>query len=39
MSIITVKKPIEEELNSLGIDNWETWTCEVSRFDWEYEDR
>lgn len=39
MSKITVKQPTKEELESLGIDSWGTWTCEVSRFDWEYDDK
>ena len=39
MSKIIVKQPTKEELESLGIDEWGTWTCEVSRFDWEYTDR
>ena len=36
---IEVKKPGQKELNALGIDNWGTWGCEVSRFDWEYDDK
>ena len=39
MSKIIVKQPTKEELETLGIDNWGTLTCEVSRFDWEYTDR
>ena len=39
MSKIIVKQPTKEELESLGIDEWGTWTCEVLRFDWEYTDR
>ncbi|OGH94732.1 MAG: cupin [Candidatus Melainabacteria bacterium GWA2_34_9] len=38
MSKITVKKSTEEELKVLGIYKWSTWTCEVSRFNWEYSD-
>jgi len=39
MEKILVKKLTEEELESLNIDNWGTWTCEVSRFNWEYADK
>jgi len=36
---IQVKKPTQEELDSLGIDSWSTWECEKSTFDWTYSDR
>lgn len=39
MSKITVKQPSKQELESLGIDDWGTWTCNASRFDWEYTDK
>lgn len=34
---IEVKKPTEEELKSLNVDSWGTWSAEVSEFDWEYD--
>ena len=33
---IKVSKPSKEELENLGIDSWNSWSCEVSTFDWEY---
>ncbi|MEI8389305.1 MAG: cupin domain-containing protein [bacterium] len=39
MSKILVKKLTEEELKSLNFDNWGIWTCEVSKFNWEYSDK
>jgi len=36
MAKIIIKQPAETELNELGIDSWGTWTCDVSKFDWEY---
>jgi uncharacterized protein len=39
MAKITVKKLSEEELKSLNLDSWGIWTCEVSRFNWEYTDK
>ncbi|HSA07202.1 MAG TPA: cupin domain-containing protein [Candidatus Gastranaerophilales bacterium] len=39
MSKIIVKQSTKEELELLGIDSWGTWTCEVSRFNWEYDDK
>ena len=38
-SKIVVKQPTKEELEAFGIEEWGTWTCDVSRFDWEYADR
>ena len=36
---IIVKKPTQEELDSLGIKNWGSWECERSIFDWTYSDK
>ncbi|MBW2260444.1 MAG: cupin domain-containing protein [Deltaproteobacteria bacterium] len=36
MSEIKVKKPSQEELDSMGVDGWSPWECEPSTFDWEY---
>ena len=33
---IKVEKPTKEELDKLGIDNWGSWSCEPSTFDWQY---
>ena len=36
---ISVKKPTQEELDTLGIKNWGSWECDASTFDWEYSDK
>ena len=36
MAEITIERPSEEKLKSLGVDDWSTWECEPSTFDWEY---
>ena len=36
---IEVRKPTAEELKSLGVFSWPTWTCGVSTFDWSYSDQ
>ncbi len=33
---IKVERPTQEELEKLNIDNWETWICGESKFNWEY---
>lgn len=33
---IKVEKPSQEELKSLGVDNWSPWECNPESFDWEY---
>ncbi|MDH7503225.1 MAG: cupin domain-containing protein [Verrucomicrobiia bacterium] len=33
---IEVRKPTQQELNSLGVSSWPIWTCGVSTFDWHY---
>ncbi len=39
MDTIEVKQPTQEELEALGIENWNSWGCEPSTFDWEYPGR
>ncbi len=39
MSEIIVKKPTEEELKELGVEEWPPWGCDISEFDWEYSDQ
>ena len=34
---IEVKKLTQEELNSLGVNNWPIWEKEESAFDWHYD--
>lgn len=38
-AVIEIKKPTHEELELLGVKSWGTWTCPVSKFDWEYDDK
>ena len=33
---IEVKKAAEEELKDLDLDSWNSWGCDISEFDWEY---
>jgi uncharacterized cupin superfamily protein len=30
--------PSEERLKELGVNDWSTWTCAVSEFDWHYDE-
>jgi len=39
MANIIIKKLNDNELKSLNIDNWGKWSCEVSRFNWEYSEK
>jgi uncharacterized cupin superfamily protein len=34
---ITVEKPSPETLRSLGVEEWGTWECGPSTFDWSYD--
>lgn len=36
MSKIIIKKPSQQELDTLNIKSWNPWSCNVSKFDWEY---
>ena len=39
MSILVTSPCPESTVRELGIKNWPTWTCDVSSFDWVYEDK
>jgi len=39
MGQITVTRPSQHALEELGVRNWETWTCDVSTFDWHYDQK
>lgn len=36
---IEVKKPTEQELQSLGVNSWPIWEKEESSFDWHYDEK
>jgi uncharacterized cupin superfamily protein len=33
------KQPTEEELNTMGVYNWDIWTKEISSFPWKYDNK
>ena len=37
MSEIKIEKPTQEQLKKMDVNSWSTWGCEVSTFDWEYD--
>jgi len=37
MPKIKVERPNKAKVDSLGIEKWSPWHCEVSTFDWEYD--
>ena len=39
MAEIIVTKPSEDDLAELGVKSWPVWTCEPSRFGWEYDQK
>jgi uncharacterized protein len=38
MSEVKIEQPSQERLKELNIENWSSWECEPSVFDWEYTD-
>lgn len=38
MDRIKVEPMDLKEAKELGIDNWSEWSCEISTFDWYYDD-
>ena len=39
MSILVTSPCPESTVRELGIKSWPIWTCDVSSFDWTYEDK
>ena len=39
MSILVTSPCPESTVEELGIKSWPIWTCEISSFDWAYEDK
>ncbi|MHC4294949.1 MAG: cupin domain-containing protein [Planctomycetota bacterium] len=39
MAEIVVTKPSDHALIELGVKSWPIWTCEVSSFDWHYDQK
>ena len=39
MDTISITKKTDSELDTLGVRSWPIWTCEVSEFPWEYEEK
>ncbi len=39
MAKITVTKPTKDQFANLGVKSWPIWTCEPSRFDWQYDEK
>ena len=37
MAKIKIEKPDKSKLDSLGVNKWSPWQCDVSVFDWEYD--
>ena len=34
---ISIHKPSEKEINTGDVRSWPVWSCDVSEFDWEYD--
>ena len=39
MKILVTSNCPESTIEALGIKSWPIWTCDVSSFDWAYEDK
>ena len=39
MKILVTSDCLESTIEELGIKSWPIWTCDVSSFDWAYEDK
>ena len=38
MTAIRVSRPTEKELEEMDVRTWPIWSCDVSTFDWEYDE-
>ena len=39
LPIMIEQNPSHERLDTLGVSEWPIWSCEVSEFDWQYDQR
>jgi uncharacterized cupin superfamily protein len=39
MSAIKVEKATPEKLQALDVERWGIWECEISSFEWEYDEK
>lgn len=39
MKFVQIERPTQEELDKLGVFSWPIWKKEVSRFQWEYDQK
>ena len=39
LPIMIEQKPPQERLDKLGVSEWPVWSCDVSEFDWQYDQR
>lgn len=37
MAKIKIEKVDQQKLDSLGVNSWNPWECDVSSFDWSYD--
>ena len=37
MAKIKIEKVDQQKLDSLGVNSWNQWECDVSSFDWSYD--
>ena len=36
---IQITKPSDQEIKDMDIYSWPIWTCDISEFDWEYDQK
>lgn len=39
LPIMLEQQPSQERLEQLGVEQWPLWSCEVSQFPWQYDER
>lgn len=38
MKEVKITKPTQQQLKELKVDTWPIWECEISKFDWYYDE-
>jgi hypothetical protein len=39
LPIMVEQQPADERLEQLGVRDWAVWSCEISQFPWQYDQR